>query len=83
MGIPLNSVVQRENKILNTDLPSQSLSEMLCDLNNTSIVINTIAAYILFSIYRHRFHEVKGLQYMHQGNSIAWSVHMLIETYFL
>lgn len=51
---------QKASKMSMLTPPRQGPSEMLFDLNNRSIVIDTIAAYILFSIYGHRSHGVKG-----------------------
>lgn len=52
---------QKASKMSMLTPPGQGPSEMLSDLNNKSIVIDTIAAYILFSIYGHRSHGVKGI----------------------
>lgn len=51
---------QKASKMSMLAPPRQGPSEMLFDLNNKSIVVDTIAAYILFSIYGHGSHGVKG-----------------------
>lgn len=82
MDIPLSSVVK--GQIGCQCWPRrQGLREMLFDLNNNSIVINTIPAYILFSIYGHRFPEVKGTSghASREYHSLECE-HILIKTYF-
>lgn len=70
--------------ILTPPPPRQGPSEMLFDLNNKSIVINTIAAYILFLIYGHRSHGVKGTSVrLSRGCHSLQHAHTWIETCFL
>ena len=82
MDIPLSSVVK--GQIRCRCWPSrQGLREMLFDLNNNSIVMNTIAAHILFSIYGHRFPGVKGtLGHVSREYHSLECEHILIKTYF-
>lgn len=56
---------------------------MLLYLNNTSIEMNTIAAYTLFSIYGHKSTESKGPRYMCQRSIIAQSADIYISRNFL